>query len=140
MKIRAFKESDRKSVIALWTACGLPRPWNDPNKDISRKLSVQPELFFVGEINGNVIASAMAGYDGHRGHVFYLAVLPEYQRRGYGRLLMGKVEESLRSMGCPKLNIVVRGSNDKVLAFYGSLGYNVDDVVSIGKRLIPDAE
>lgn len=140
MKIRVFKESDRKAVIELWEACGLTRPWNDPNKDMSRKLSVQPELFFVGELDGNVMASAMAGYDGHRGHVFYLAVSPEYRRRGYGRLLMAKIEESLQSMGCPKLNIVIRNSNGKVLEFYGSLGYVADDVVSIGKRLIPDAE
>jgi ribosomal protein S18 acetylase RimI-like enzyme len=139
MEIRVFKESDRKAVIALWEACGLTRPWNDPNKDISRKLSVQSELFFIGELGGKVIVAVMAGYDGHRGSVFYLAVSPEYQHRGYGRLLMAKIEESLRSMGCPKLNIVVRSSNDKVLAFYDSLGYSTDDVVSIGKRLIPDA-
>lgn len=79
MKIRVFKKSDRKAVIALWESCGLTRSWNDPNKDISRKLSVQPELFFVGELNGSIIASAMAGYDGHRGHVFYLAVSQEHQ-------------------------------------------------------------
>lgn len=138
MEIRPFKASDRASVIELWQACALTRPWNDPDKDISRKLAVQPDLFFVGETNGKVIASAMAGYDGHRGSVFYLAVSPQYQGRGCGKLMMQKVESALKAMDCPKLNIVVRSSNEKVLEFYGHLGYATDDVVSLGKRLIPD--
>lgn len=139
MKIRSFRESDRAAVVELWEACGLTRPWNDPNKDISRKLAVQPDLFFVGEFDGKVIATAMAGYDGHRGSVFYLAVSPVYQGRGFGKLLMHKVEDALQTMGCPKLNIVVRSPNDKVLVFYRSLAYSADDVVSTGKRLIQDA-
>ncbi|WP_347331625.1 GNAT family acetyltransferase [Marinimicrobium locisalis] len=138
MKIRLFKEQDREPVISLWRACGLTRPWNDPDSDISRKLAVQPELFFVGEIESKVVASAMAGYDGHRGSVFYLAVSSEYQNRGFGRLLMQTVEDALKSLGCPKLNIVVRSSNEAVLDFYRHLGYTPDDVVSVGKRLIPD--
>lgn len=138
MEIRSFNENDRSAVIELWCACGLTRPWNDPDKDISRKINVQPELFFVGELDGKVIASAMAGYDGHRGSVFYLAVSPEHQRRGYARMMMERIEASLRAMGCPKLNIVVRSSNEQVLEFYNQLGYGQDDVVSLGKRLIPD--
>jgi ribosomal protein S18 acetylase RimI-like enzyme len=139
MKIREFSKEDTNAVIELWKACGLTRPWNDPARDITRKLQVQPELFLVGELDGSVIASAMAGYDGHRGSVFYLAVSPAYQKCGYGRLLMEKIESLLKSMGCPKLNIVVRTTNEKVLAFYAELDYKTDDVVSIGKRLIPDA-
>ncbi|MEG3080505.1 GNAT family acetyltransferase [Halomonas sp. 5021] len=139
MDIRAFKSANRSAVIELWQACGLTRPWNDPDKDISRKLNVQPELFFIGEVDGKVIASAMAGYDGHRGSVFYLAVSPDYQHRGYGKLMMHRIEDALEAMGCPKLNIVVRSSNEKVLEFYDHLGYAADDVVILGKRLIPDA-
>jgi len=139
MEIRQFKDSDRSAVIELWQACELTRPWNNPDQDISRKLAIQPELFFVGEISGKITASAMAGYDGHRGSVFYLAVLPEYQGRGFGKQLMQQIEVTLKAMGCPKLNIVVRSSNEKVLGFYKSLGYSTDDVVSTGKRLIPDA-
>jgi ribosomal protein S18 acetylase RimI-like enzyme len=139
MEVRVFRESDRGQVIELWKACGLTRPWNDPDKDISRKLAVQPGLFFVGEVAGEVVATAMAGYDGHRGSVFYLAVSPVYQGRGFGRVLMHKVEVALEALGCPKLNIVVRSSNEAVLAFYSRLGYATDDVVSIGKRLIQDA-
>ena len=139
MKIREFSESDREAVIELWDVCELTRPWNNPDLDISRKLRVQPELFLVGEVQGKVIASAMAGYDGHRGSVFYLAVSPSYQGLGYGEQLMARIEELLTSMGCPKLNVVVRTSNEKVLAFYNSLGYTADEVVSLGRRLIADA-
>ncbi len=139
MKIRLFKETDRNAVIELWQACGLTRPWNDPDRDITRKLNIQPELFFVGEVGKRVIASAMAGYDGHRGSVFYLAISPGYQGFGYGRLMMQRIEDALKAMGCPKLNIVVRTSNEKVLEFYDHLGYATDEVVSLGKRLIPDA-
>ncbi|WP_229804142.1 GNAT family N-acetyltransferase [Modicisalibacter luteus] len=89
-------------------------------------------------MGSNVIASAMAGFDGHRGSVFYLAIDPESQHLGYGRQLMTHIEEALHAMGCPKMNILVRATNDEVLAFYRKLGYSVDDAVSIGKRLIPD--
>jgi len=139
MEIRLFRESDRNNVIELWNSCDLTRPWNDPDKDISRKLRVQPELFFVGEVGEKLVASAMAGYDGHRGSVFYLAVSPDCQGQGLGRMLMGKIEATLEAMGCPKVNIVVRSSNEAVLAFYRRLDYSLNEVVSIGKRLIPDA-
>ncbi len=139
MEIRKFKESDRENVIKLWEVCGLTRPWNDPNQDIDRKLQFQPELFFVEIDNLNVVASAMAGYDGHRGSVFYLAVHPNFQNKGYGQILMHYIEQTLIYIGCPKLNIVVRSSNDKVLDFYNKIGYSSDDVVSIDKRLIKDA-
>lgn len=140
MTIRPFSESDRSAVIALWQACELTRPWNDPDLDISRKLTVQPELFLIGELQGEVVASVMGGYDGHRGSVFYLAVSPRHQRQGFGRLLMARIEELLVAMGCPKLNIAVRTSNEKVLSFYRREGYSTDDVISLGKRLIPDVQ
>lgn len=139
MKIRKFEETDRESVLELWEVCELIRPWNNPDKDITRKLSFQPNLFFVGELNGRVIASVMAGYDGHRGSVFYLAVAPTHQKLGYGRDLMCEVEKQLTAFGCSKLNIVVRSSNQKVLNFYSALGYVTDNVTSLGKRLISDA-
>ncbi|MEL6400241.1 MAG: GNAT family acetyltransferase [Cyanobacteria bacterium J06607_6] len=138
MEIRKFREKDRQSLIDLWQACELTRPWNDPDQDITRKISIQPDLLLVGELNGQIIASAMAGYDGHRGSVFYLAVAPAFQQRGYGQALMTEVERLLTAMGCPKLNIVIRSSNQQVLDFYRGLGYATDDVVSIGKRLIAD--
>lgn len=139
MEIRKFRESDRSAVIALWKACALIRPWNNPDKDIDRKLKFQPELFFVCTKDSAVVASAMAGYDGHRGSVFYLAVDPAHQGKGYGQALMAHIEATLQALGCPKINIVVRATNEKVLGFYKNLSYSKDDVVSIGKRLIPDA-
>lgn len=117
----------------------MTRPWNDPSKDIDRKMRFQPDLFFVGVYDSKVIASAMAGYDGHRGSVFYLAIHPEFQGSGYGQKMMEYIELILLDLGCPKLNIVVRSTNEKVLGFYDGLSYIKDDVVSIGKRLISDS-
>jgi len=138
MKIRPFEARDEPAVVALWKACELTRPWNDPHKDIARKLEVQPELFLVGEVDGALVASAMAGYEGHRGWVNYLAVAPACRGRGYARLLMARVETELLRRGCPKINIQVRGSNAAALGFYRRLGYVQDESVSLGKRLIPD--
>jgi ribosomal protein S18 acetylase RimI-like enzyme len=138
MEIRSYRGLDEESVVRLWTECGLVRPWNDPHKDILRKLTVQPELFLVGVLDGAVVATAMAGFDGHRGWVNYLAVAPACQRRGLGRQLMAWIESRLKDMGCPKLNIQVRSGNGQALGFYERLGYAADQTVSLGKRLIPD--
>ncbi|MGJ7579062.1 GNAT family acetyltransferase [Variovorax sp. RHLX14] len=139
--IRAFSPADAEAVIALWQACGLVRPWNDPRKDIDRKLSEQPELFLVacaGSDEGAVVASAMIGFDGHRGWVYYLAVAPGMQRQSLGRALMARAERLLIERGCPKLMLMVRSSNAAVLDFYRELGYGEEKVTVMGKRLIPD--
>lgn len=138
MQIRPYLEADEAAVVALWQACGLTRPWNDPYKDIARKLAVQRELFLVGERDARIVASVMAGYEGHRGWVNYLAVAPELRGQGHGAALMQHVERALRARGCPKINLLVRSSNSAVLAFYRRLGYAVDEAVPLGKRLIPD--
>ncbi|CAG2148500.1 Acetyltransferase YpeA [compost metagenome] len=138
MQIRPFRPADESAVVALWQACGLTRPWNDPHRDIARKLTEQPELFLVGEADGRLVASAMIGFDGHRGWVYYLAVAPACQGRGYGRMLMARAEALLIERGCPKINLQVREGNDAVMAFYAKLGYGRDAAVSLGKRLIPD--
>jgi ribosomal protein S18 acetylase RimI-like enzyme len=138
MHIRPYQASDEAAVVALWQACDLTRPWNDPHKDIARKLQVHPELFLVGEVQGHLMASAMFGYEGHRGWVNYLAVSPGHQKQGHAKALMQQGEALLLARGCPKINLQVRASNAAVLAFYQSLGYQVDQVVSMGKRLIPD--
>jgi ribosomal protein S18 acetylase RimI-like enzyme len=139
MNIRPFQPADQVTVIALWQACGLTRPWNDPVKDIARKRTVQPELFLVGDLDGVVVASVMAAFDGHRGSVNYLAVLPAMQRRGLGQQMMAAAQARLLAMGCPKINLHIRGANTQVAGFYAALGYTQDDVISLGKRLIPDA-
>ncbi len=137
-RIRPFAQADTENVVALWRDCGLTRPWNDPHRDIARKLQVQPELFLVGECAGAVVASVMAGYEGHRGWVYYLAVDPQHRRRGFARELMQHVEAALLARGCPKISLLVRENNTEVLAFYARLGYAQDAAVPLGKRLIPD--
>ena len=138
IEIRPFQAEDEAAVIALWARCELTRPWNDPHKDIARKLGVQRELFLVGTEGGAIVAAVMAGYDGHRGSVNYLAVDPQHRRRGYGRALMQRIEQALAERGCPKINLMVRSANAEVIAFYQKLGYAPDDVVALGKRLIRD--
>lgn len=138
MKIRPFISSDSEAVVSLWQCCGLIRSWNNPRLDIERKRTVNPEWFVVGEIAHEIVASAMFGYEGHRGWVNYLAVSPQHQQRGYAKDLMQFGEELLLAVGCPKLNLQVRETNAQALGFYEALGYKVDASVSLGKRLIPD--
>ena len=138
MKIRAYRPDDEAAIIALWRECGLTRPWNDPHKDIARKLTEQPELFLVGTIGDEVVASVMVGFDGHRGWVYYLAVAERHRKRSLGRALVQEGERLLVERGCPTLNLQVRTSNAAVLEFYRKLGYVQDETVSLGKRLIAD--
>lgn len=139
MEIRPYHLNDEAAVIALWRQCDLVRPWNDPVKDIQRKLQVRPDLFLVGVLDHQIISSVMAGYEGHRGWLNYLAVLPRHQRCGYARAMVDRAEQLLREAGCPKINLQVRTSNHAVMEFYRKLGYAVDDVVSLGKRLEHDS-
>ena len=138
LQIRTYRESDEDAVVALWRECRLVRPWNDPVKDIHRKLRVQRDLFLVGTLDGRLVATVMAGYEGHRGWINYLAVARECRERGFGRRLMDEVEARLRALGCPKINLQIRSSNADVVAFYRSLGFTVDDSLSMGKRLVED--
>ena len=135
--IRPFEDSaaERSSVIELWHRCDLVVPWNDPEKDIQTKLATQPELFLVGLSKRKVLATAMGGYDGHRGWVYYLAVSPERQGQGLGRRMMIELQRRLKAMGCPKLNLQVRTRNAKVIQYYEHIGFEVDEVVSLGRRL-----
>lgn len=136
--IRPFQVEDETAVVALWHACGLVRPTNDPHKDIQRKLKVRPDLFLVGVIHEQVVASVMAGYEGHRGWINYLAVSPAYRRHGFGRAMMAAAEERLRAAGCPKINLQVRTTNREVIAFYHAIGFITDEAISLGKRLEND--
>lgn len=138
MYIREFADTDADEVVALWEAAGLVRPWNDPHRDIERKKAVQRDLFLVAVEDDSILGAGMAGYDGHRGWVNYLAVRPDARQVGIGRALMAEFESRLLALGCPKVNLQVRAGNDDVLAFYARLGYEPDHAVSLGKRLIPD--
>lgn len=143
-RIRPFQNTDEQAAVDLWRDCGLVRPWNDPHSDIARKRLVQPELFLVAALPGEgstsdrLVGTAMAGYDGHRGSVYYLAVAQLHQRLALGRALMSEVEQRLLALGCPKINVLVRSGNAQVLHFYDKLGYQRDEAFSLGKRLIPD--
>jgi ribosomal protein S18 acetylase RimI-like enzyme len=155
MQIRAFDPADTEPVVALWHECGLTRPWNDPHRDIERKLAVQPELFLVGtepavpaEPAGAdagtgaaeevVVATAMAGHEGHRGWLYYVAVAPSHRGGGRAREIVAEAERLLIEAGCPKVQLMVRAGNDTAEATWGSLGYEVSDVVVYGKRLVED--
>jgi 16S rRNA (cytidine1402-2'-O)-methyltransferase len=138
MTLRPYEPTDEEAVIELWERCDLVRPWNDPRKDIRRKLAVQPDLFLVGVEHERLVATVMVGYEGHRGWINYLAVDPDCQQRGYGRALMVEAERKLRECGCPKINLQVRPTNRAVIEFYQRLGFVVEESISMGKRLEQD--
>jgi ribosomal protein S18 acetylase RimI-like enzyme len=138
MQIRIYNAEDEQQIIMLWQECNLTTAWNNPKRDIERKMQDSPELFFVGEINGKIIASCMAGYDGHRGWIYYLAVKPDLQRRGAAATIMKYAEQALREIGCPKIDLMVRKTNHKVISFYHTIGYTDDPVVVLSKRLVED--
>jgi ribosomal protein S18 acetylase RimI-like enzyme len=133
--LRAFRSNDREAVLSLWQACDLVRAPNDPDTDIDRKLARDAENLLVLEEGSRVIATVMVGYDAHRGWINYLAVSPQRRCEGLGRSLVEAAEDRLRLLGCAKVNLQVRSSNASVLGFYRRLGFFVDDVVSMGKRL-----
>ncbi len=138
MEIREYQESDEKDVIDLWFKCDLVLPGCNPKRDIERKLKVDRDLFLVGSVNGKIMASVMGGYEGHRGGINLLAVDPKYRRKGYGRLMMEAVEQLIKEKGCLRINLQVRAANKDVIEFYQAIGYTVDNVVGLGKRLEED--
>ncbi|MFH1853137.1 MAG: GNAT family acetyltransferase [Candidatus Neomarinimicrobiota bacterium] len=138
MKIRLFESQDTQAVIDLWQRCNLTVPWNDPLRDIDRKLAHSPELFFVGKIGKQLVAVCMAGYDGHRGWIYYLGVDPTFRRQGLAADIMEYAEAVLKSRGCPKIDLMVRDSNQAVIEFYQRIGYMKDPVCVLSKRLVSD--
>jgi ribosomal protein S18 acetylase RimI-like enzyme/uncharacterized protein YciI len=138
LEIRAFHSDDRDSVVALWERCGLLRAANDPFKDIARKQKVGGDLFLVGLSGGEIVAAVMAGYDGHRGWLNYLAVSPSHRKMGYGRQMVRAAECRLLAEGCPKVNLHVRDTNPEAVRFYSAIGYTQDSVLCFGKRIEHD--
>ena len=136
--IRKFDISDSERVVNIWKECGLVRYWNNTELDIQRKLSFQEELFFVGELENQIISTAMFGCDGHRGWLNYFAVALDFQIKGYGKLLLQFGEQKLLELGCVKINLQIRNDNKEAVKFYHEQGYKDDAVVSLGKRLIHD--
>ena len=133
--IRPFMAEDQEAVIALWQDCRLVVPQNDPAMDIRTKVRFQPDLFLVARIDGRLVGTIMAGYEGHRGWINYLAVAPDRRRQGIGNALMHAAEAKLKALGCLKVNLQVRQTNSAVIAFYRAMGFREDEVISLGKRL-----
>jgi ribosomal protein S18 acetylase RimI-like enzyme len=138
MIIRTYTSEDEIQVIRLWAECGLVVPHNNPLQDIERKLRVNPEWFLVGEAGNQIIATCMAGYEGHRGWINYLAIAPSQRGKKLATEMMEKAEQLLRAKGCPKINLQIRSANRRVVEFYQSLGYKIDETISMGKRLEVD--
>ena len=136
--IRTFRLDDAAQVIDLWRECGLVVPWNNPQTDIDRKSADSPQMFFVGELKNELVASCMAGYDGHRGWIYFLAVKSSQRRKGLASILVKHVEAELVKLGCPKVELMVRETNSKVISFYKNMGFDPDPVIVLSKRLIED--
>lgn len=136
--IRPLGDPDVEQVVSLWHAVDLTRPWNDPYRDIARARAVWPDLLLVAADGDRVVGSVMAGYDGHRGWLYYLASASDRRGEGIGRMLVAEAERRLEALGCPKVMLMVREGNDAVAEFYDALDYTRDATSVLGKRLIPD--
>lgn len=135
--IRPFEDrAHRAQVVELWQQVfGYATAHNAPNFAIDKKLAVNDGLLFVAEVGAKVVGTIMAGYDGHRGWIYSVAVLPEYRQRGLGTQLVRHAEERLRALGCPKINLQILVDNAAVQAFYRKLGYETEPRISMGKKL-----
>jgi len=135
-RIKAASKADRDAIIALWGAAGLTRPWNDPVKDFDRAMANANSTILILETNDAIIGSIMVGEDGHRGWVYYLAAHRDHQRKGIGRDLMSAAEAWIAARDIPKSQLMVRDDNAAARGFYAALGYEVQPVITLGKRLI----
>lgn len=135
MMLRAAEPSDREAVVALWEAAGLTRPWNDPRADFDLALQGPSSAVLLAHDGDGPIGSVMVGFDGHRGWVYYLASAPDRRGEGIGSEMMRAAEDWLKARGCPKIQLMVRGDNHAARGFYSAIGYELQDVVTIGRRL-----
>ena len=135
LAIGDLRPEEVEAAVALWEACGLTRPWNDPRADITLAQAKHTSTVLAGRVDGRVVATAMVGSDGHRGWVYYLAVAPDRQRHGYGAQMMQAAADWLKARGAPKLHVMIRSENLGVVAFYAKLGYEKSDTITMAKRL-----
>lgn len=136
MHVRLYDDADESAVASLWReALPITAPHHDPATSIRNKLAVERDLFFVAVVGGAVVGTVMGGYDGHRGWVYSVAVRAQHRRGGVGTALVRQLEAALAERGCLKVNLQVRTSNAAVVAFYEKLGYSVEELISMGKRL-----
>jgi ribosomal protein S18 acetylase RimI-like enzyme len=135
MNIREFRDGDRDAIIALWRDCDLTRPWNPPERDIELCRRSGHGTLFVAEAEGSIVGTIMAGHDGHRGWVYYVAVARSRRRDGLGRALMKHAENFLAAQGVPKIMLLIRETNGAVAAFYERLGYQIEPRLLMTKPL-----
>ncbi|MBB4612810.1 GNAT family acetyltransferase [Novosphingobium taihuense] len=135
VSIRAATAADREATVGLWEAAGLTRPWNDPRADFDLALATLTSTVLLADDDDALIGSVMVGLDGHRGWVYYLATAPDRRGQGVGRTLMSAAEDWLKTLGSPKIQLMVRGDNAMARGFYAALGYELQEVVTLGKRL-----
>ena len=140
MLIRLYRDTDHQDVVDLWEAVFPDAPArNAPARNIALKCRRQRELFLVAEADARIVGTTMAGYDGHRGWIYLVAVAPTHRRAGIGTALVREAERALEALGCPKVNLQVLRTNDGVVEFYRGLGFHVEERVSMGKVLMTDA-
>jgi ribosomal protein S18 acetylase RimI-like enzyme len=135
LAIADIADADVAAVIALWQACGLTRPWNDPASDIALARRGPNSTVLVGRDGGAIVATVMVGHDGHRGWVYYVATDPDRRAKGYGRAIMNAAEDWLRAASIAKLQLLVRRDNAKAGAFYQSIGYAEAQTIVFAKWL-----
>lgn len=135
LAIAPITDDDIATVIALWQACGLTRPWNDPASDIALARRGPNSTILIGRADDAIVATAMVGHDGHRGWVYYVATDPDRRAKGFGRAIMDAAEDWLREAGIEKLQLLVRRENAKAGAFYQSLGYVEAQTIVFAKWL-----
>ena len=133
--VESATSADAAAVIALWQACALTRPWNDPATDYARAVAGERSAILLLRSGNTIVASVMVGDDGHRGWVYYLAVAPDRRRAGLGARMMMAAESWLRARGVPKIQLMVREGNEDALAFYAALGLEPQPVVTLGRFL-----
>lgn len=134
MEIIALDATAAEAAVALWQACGLTRPWNDPHSDFQRAVDGDSSVVLGAYDGHELIGTAMVGVDGHRGWVYYVASAPDRRGQGVGRALMAAAEDWVRARGMPKIQLMVRRSNTTVVDFYAALGYEEQDCIVLGRR------
>ncbi len=132
---RAIEDADVAAVIELWRVCGLTRGWNDPHRDIAFARAGENSTILAGETEGIIAASAMVGHDGHRGMLYYVAVAPGHRGQGFGTAAVRAAEAWLAERGVWKINLLVRAENEAVRGFYEKLGYEINPVLCMGRKI-----
>jgi ribosomal protein S18 acetylase RimI-like enzyme len=134
--IRTYRDQDFAAVAALWAALfPATAPYHAPAASVGRMVAAAPDLFFVAELDGEVVGTVLAGWDGHRGWIYSMGVRPDRQRSGVGSALLDHAVEALRARGCPKINLQILDHNRAVIGFYERHGFQVEERVSMGRAL-----